>query len=115
MKLEAVTNRQVVEGVIRAVNKYCVSAEVAGRVDEGLRRRLRNGDYDRVTSAFDLIDALDKHMQEVSKDRHLALAYSHVPEPLVEGFSSILQHRSDDAQTVTDHKTLERTRTPEHV
>ena len=85
MKLDAATNRQVVEGVIRAVDKYNVSADVARQLERGLRRRLQNGEYDRISSAFDLIDALDKHMQAISKDRHLALAYSHRPEPLLEG------------------------------
>lgn len=82
MKLNAETNRQVVEDVIRAINKYYVSAEVAKRVDERLRERLKNGAYDKISSAFDLMDALDSHMQEVSKDKHLALAYSHVAELL---------------------------------
>ena len=31
------------------------------------------------------MDALDGHMQETSRDRHLALAYSHRAEPLLEG------------------------------
>lgn len=78
-------NRQVVEGAIRAINQYYVSADVARRVDEDLRRRLTNGEYDKITSAFDLLDALDLHMEEISKDKHLKLAYSHQPEPLVEG------------------------------
>jgi retinol-binding protein 3 len=85
IKLNADANRQVVEGVVRAINKYYVSAEIATRVDQRLRERLKNGEYDKITSAFDMIDALDSHMQEVSKDRHLALAYSHKPAPLDEG------------------------------
>ena len=81
IKLNAAANRQVVEGAIRSINKYYVSAEVARQLEAGLRQRLKNGDYDKITSAFDLMDALDSHMQEVSKDKHLALAYSHQPEP----------------------------------
>ena len=84
IKLTPEANRQVVNGVIRALNKYYVSAEVAGRVNERLRQRLQSGEYDKITSAFDLIDALDSHLQETSKDKHLALAYSHVAEPLDE-------------------------------
>ncbi|HKO98471.1 MAG TPA: S41 family peptidase [Pyrinomonadaceae bacterium] len=84
-KLNADANKEVVQGVIRAINKYYVSAEVAKQVEKGLQQRLQNGDYNNITSAFDLIDALDLHMQEISKDKHLALAYSHKPEPLLEG------------------------------
>jgi C-terminal processing protease CtpA/Prc len=82
IKLNESANRQVVEGVTRAVKKYYVSAEVAGRVEARLRERLQNGEYDKITSAFDLMDALDSHLQEVSRDKHLAVAYSHKPEPL---------------------------------
>lgn len=82
IKLTPDANRQVVNGVMRAIKKYYVSAEVAGRVNERLGQRLKNGEYEKITSAFDLIDALDSHLQETSKDRHLALAYSHVAEPL---------------------------------
>jgi retinol-binding protein 3 len=85
MKLNADTNRQVVQGVIRALNKYYVSAEVARQLDERLRQRLNSGEYDKIASAFDLMDALDGHMQMVSRDKHLALAYGHVAEPLAEG------------------------------
>lgn len=83
--LNPAINRQVVEGAIRAINKYYVSADVAVRVEENLRRRLQSGEYDKITSAYDLMDALDAHMQGVSKDRHLALAYSHRAEPLLQG------------------------------
>jgi len=51
IKLDADTNRQVVEGVIRAINKYYVSAEIARRVDERLRLRLKNGEYDKIRHA----------------------------------------------------------------
>ncbi|HEX5701809.1 MAG TPA: S41 family peptidase [Pyrinomonadaceae bacterium] len=83
--LNPAINRQVVEGAIRAVNKYYVSADVAKRVEDNLRERLQKGEYDKITSAYDLMDALDAHMQGVSRDRHLALAYSYRPEPLLEG------------------------------
>ncbi|HWN08502.1 MAG TPA: S41 family peptidase [Pyrinomonadaceae bacterium] len=84
IKLTPEANRQVVNGVMKVIQKYYVSAEVAGRVNERLRQRVESGEYDKITSAFDLIDALDSHMQEASKDKHLALAYSHVPQPFDE-------------------------------
>ena len=83
--LNPTVNKQVVEGVIRAINKYYVSADVAKRVEENLRQRLQKGEYDKITSAYDLMDALDLHMQGISRDRHLALAYSHLAEPLLKG------------------------------
>lgn len=81
IKLNAATNREVVEGVIKAINKYYVSAEVAKQLETGLRNHLGQGDYDKITSAFDLVDTLDGHMQAISKDAHLMLGYSHKPGP----------------------------------
>jgi hypothetical protein len=83
IKLDAASNREVVEGVVRAINKYYVSAEVAKQLETGLRDRIKNGDYDKITSAFDLVDALDGHMLAIGKDAHLKLAYSHRPGPPV--------------------------------
>ena len=83
IKLDAATNREVVEGVIKAINKYYVSADVAKQLEAGLRNHVRQGDYDNITSAFDLVDTLDIHMQAISKDAHLKLGYSHKPGPPV--------------------------------
>jgi len=48
-------------------------------------RRREGGEYDGIKSAFDLVDALDLHMEGISKDAHLKLAYSHRPgAPVVE-------------------------------
>jgi len=89
IRLNAASNREVVEGAIRAINKYYVSAEVAKQLETGLRSRLKRGDYDKITSAFDLVDALDASLFEISKDAHLKLAYSHRPGPRVTGEPSI--------------------------
>lgn len=85
IKLTTEMNRQVVEGTLNAIAKYYVSAEVARRIDENIRGRLEKGEYDRITSAFDLVDALDMHLQEISKDPHLAMGYGHEPQPMTEG------------------------------
>jgi hypothetical protein len=74
--------REVVSNVGRALRKYYLSAEIAERVAADLAQRLARGEYDRISSAFDLVDALDLHMQAVSKDAHLALAYSHRAQPM---------------------------------
>ena len=83
--LDAATNRAVVERVLKVVDQYYVSPEKAREVDKLLRQRMQAGAYDRITSAFDLLDALDEDMEKASRDPHLKLAYSHRPTPLIEG------------------------------
>lgn len=101
IKLDAASNREVVEGVVRALNKYYVSAEVAKQLETALRNRLKHGDYDKITSAFDLVDALDEHMFEISKDAHLKLAYSHRAGPPVTGEPAI---SPDTPQTLEEEE-----------
>ena len=85
--------REVVEGVLKAVNRYYLSAEVAARVDAALRGRLTRGEYDRITSAYALMDTLDAHLEQVSRDPHLKVAYSATSTPVIEG----AEHRIETA------------------
>ena len=77
-------NRDVVRNAIRAVDKYYFSEDVAARVHAGLAAKLEQGAYDGITSAFDLVDALDEHLHALSGDAHLKTAYSHRSAPPVQ-------------------------------
>ncbi len=79
IQLNAAMNREVVAGIIRAVERFYVSADGAARVKADLERRAANGEYDAITSAFDLMDALDAHLLAATGDPHLMVAYSHRP------------------------------------
>jgi hypothetical protein len=94
--LNAQINREVVNNTITALNKYYVSEEVAARLEADLRTRLERGEYDSITSAFDLIDALDEHLRGTSQDRHLAMLYSHVASPFSEVGENITPETPDD-------------------
>lgn len=84
--LDSITNRSVVEGVIKMINRYYVSPDVASKVESELRNRLAKGEYDEIKSAFDLMDVLDDHLQKASGDAHLKVAYSHRPgNPIADG------------------------------
>jgi len=86
--------RDVVLGVVKAVNKYYLSAEVASRVEADLRGRLARGEYDRITSAYALMDTLDEHLELASRDPHLKVGYSAEATPVVEG----AEHRVESAE-----------------
>lgn len=76
-------NRAVVEMTIRTIDKFYFSERVATQLDVGLRKHLDAGDYDKITSAFDLMDALDAHLLQISKDPHLNMRYSDEARPPV--------------------------------
>ncbi len=92
--LTAASARSVVDGVVQAVNRYYLSAEVAARVEADLRARQARGEYDRITSAYALMDALDEQLELVSRDPHLKVAYSADATPVVEG----AEHRIKTAE-----------------
>lgn len=84
LKLDASTNREVIEGVLKAIRKYYVSPQTGQRIDEIIRRRLNNGEYDKISSAFDLVHVLDDQLQEISGDKHIYLGYSYELQALDE-------------------------------
>lgn len=92
--LNAAACRDVVLGVVKAVNQYYLSAEVAARVEADLRGRLARGEYDRITSAYALMDTLDEQLELVSREPHLKVAYSAEATPVVEG----AEHRAETAE-----------------
>lgn len=66
---------QVIENALRNLNDFYVFPEVARQMEASIRARLGRKEYDRVTSAKELATALTAHLQEVSHDKHLRVAY----------------------------------------
>jgi C-terminal processing protease CtpA/Prc len=79
MPLTPAINRAVAQGVIDAVKKYYFSLEGGLAVERQMAQRLNAGAYDRITSAFDLLDAVDADLEAATGDAHLRLSYSHEP------------------------------------
>jgi hypothetical protein len=89
------TRWQVIEAVLRAIENDYVFPDVAARLSREVRARLAGGRYDGLTSAFDLVDALDADLQEISGDPHLYMGYSHEPEIMEEPHPETAGERAD--------------------
>jgi C-terminal processing protease CtpA/Prc len=72
----------VIEGILNTLQQYYVFPEVARRMEEDIRGRLSNGDYDGITTGSALRDILTAHLQEVSRDKHLRVFFSAEPRPI---------------------------------
>src|SRR5579862_1250061 len=72
---------EVVEGALAKLNEAYVFPDVAKKMEEAVRARMANGDYDKITSGRELCDVRTAHLREVSKDKHLRMAYSVKPQP----------------------------------
>lgn len=82
MTIDAKMRSEVVAGLILHLNTGYVFPDVAKKMGETLSRSLQEKRYDSVTSAAEFARLLTEHLQEVSKDKHLRVGYSHSPIPL---------------------------------
>ncbi len=64
-----------VDSISWALNKTYVFEDVAKDIEELLRRKLKNGDYDELETIQDLAHQLTADLQEVSGDRHLGVRF----------------------------------------
>lgn len=73
--------RQVIDNSIAKLNQYYVFPEVAKKMEQAVRDRAKNGEYDSITSAKQLAEKLTADFRAVSKDGHLHLRYQNAPLP----------------------------------
>ncbi|HKQ78474.1 MAG TPA: S41 family peptidase [Blastocatellia bacterium] len=81
MTVDAATRVEVIDGVLKKLNDAYVFPEVAKKMEQAIRERVQKKEYDAVTSASKFAQTLTTHLQEVSRDKHLRVIYSHNPIP----------------------------------
>jgi hypothetical protein len=74
--LDAAKKQAVVGEISTLLNKNYIFAETAKKMEETLRARLKNGDYDKVATPQAFAQAVSNALLEVSKDRHIGFAYN---------------------------------------
>ena len=81
MTIDAVARAEVIDGVLKKLNDAYVFPEVAKKMEQAVRERGQKKEYDAITSASKFAQTLTAHLQEVSRDKHLRVNYSHDPIP----------------------------------
>jgi len=81
MSVDAAARAEVIDGVLKKLNEAYVFPEVAKKMEDAIRERVQKKEYDGVTSAAKFAQMLTSHLQEVSRDKHLRVIYSHDPIP----------------------------------
>ena len=84
--VDAATQQQVIDGVLRELNAAYVFPETAKAMEKAIRERVGRKEYDRITDAAEFARTLTEHLQVVSRDKHLRVHFS--PERLEEGFGA---------------------------
>jgi retinol-binding protein 3 len=73
--LDAATRKQVIDGAIDHLRRAYIFADVADKMADALRGRAAKNEYDAITSPQTFAETLTRHLQEVSKDKHLRVLY----------------------------------------
>ncbi len=81
MTIDAAVRNEVIDGVLKKLNEAYVFPETAKKMEQAIRERVQKKEYDGVTSASKFAQMLTMHLQDVSRDKHLRVNYSHDPLP----------------------------------
>jgi hypothetical protein len=81
LTIDAAMRSSVIEGALKKLNDFYVFPETAKKMEQAVRERISHKEYDEITSAKTLVSTLQKHLQEVSHDKHLRVMYSAEPLP----------------------------------
>jgi len=74
--LDAAKKQAVVNEISSLLNKNYIFADTAKKMEERIRERLKNGDYDKLSGAPEFARSVSQDLTAVSKDRHLGFAYA---------------------------------------
>ncbi len=73
--VDAATRAAVIDGAIDHLRRAYIFADVADRMAEALRAHASKKEYDAITGGQAFAETLTRHLQEVSKDKHLRVLY----------------------------------------
>ena len=79
--IDAAARKEVIENLVKKLNDSYIFPDVAAKMEQAVRARLARGEYDQITSAKQFAQKLTADVQEVSRDKHLRVRYSHRPIP----------------------------------
>ena len=74
--IDAATRQQVLDGAIAQMQRGYIFEDVAQKMADALRAHAKAGAYDAITSGADFAALLTRHLQDVSKDKHLRVIYN---------------------------------------
>ena len=74
--IDSATRAQTVEGAIAQLDEFYVFPEVAKRIADSLRARLKRGAYNGYTNGITFGQALNSEVREISHDKHMRVNYS---------------------------------------
>jgi hypothetical protein len=74
--LDTATRTQVIDGAIDHMRRAYIFADVAEKMAGAIRGHAEKNAYDAINSPREFADTLTRHLQEVSRDKHLRIIYN---------------------------------------
>ena len=78
--LDEAQRTQIINGAIEHMRRAYIFADVAEKMAAAVTARAANKEYDAISAPKEFAEILTRHLQEVSKDKHLRIIYN--PEGL---------------------------------
>ena len=75
-RVDAATKTQVIDGAIEHLRRAYIFADVAEKMAAALRAHQSSSAYESITGGRDFADTVTRHLQEVSRDKHLRIVYN---------------------------------------
>ena len=73
--LDAAARQQVIDGAIAHMQRAYIFEDVAEKMAAALRAHAAAGAYDEITAGPEFASVLTKHLQDVSRDKHLRIIF----------------------------------------
>ncbi len=98
-KIDAATRARVIDAAVANLNDSYVFPETAKKMEDAIRARQKNGEYDSITDGDDFAKKLTENFQEVSHDKHLHVNFSAAKLPEMPSgpppADAVAQHRKE--------------------
>jgi hypothetical protein len=102
--LAAAQKQAIVDEISSLLNQNYIFPETAKKVEEALRVRLKNGDFDKLTDAREFANAVSATVLDVSKDRHTGFAFD--PQ-MADDIRRLAGRSEEEARKVRERQLLE--------
>lgn len=76
------TRALVIDNLVKELNEGYIFADIAKKMEADLRERLKNKEYDSITSSRSFAERLTVDLQSVSHDKHLRVRFSFQEIPI---------------------------------
>lgn len=87
-KIDAATRDRVIDEAIAVLSEFYVFADTAKKMEQALRVRQNNGEYEGSIHGESFAELLTNHLQEVSHDKHLRVLFAPMAAPKTESSKS---------------------------